>query len=790
MNRNFVYIIALIMIASALFGMTTAEITDNNRERTRANDDDPWNATTVQFDDVKVDDMDSDTDDSDWFKITLTKPDVLILNLTVPANADFDIYLLNDTFEAVGFSEEVLYGGYEQIIYTVPIDGLYYILCSAWDGNGQYTLKIIDGTPPDNDNDPGNATSISVGGSKSETLSRGNYDFDDWYVISLTSGQRLEFDLDVPSSGDFDVWLYDAPPSWHAASSAKYGLGVDEKFGFEPENSGTYYIKINAWEGQGQYVISVSSYQNDNNDEPNNAVELSLPLTNEIDGQLISGLDDMDYYQVSLRENDFVYPILEYDSSNEFNLYINDSVNDELNMSNSTSGHEEINFTCQEEGIYYILVERQYGSGDYTLDVDFIVGNLPPQISSYIPLADDVDLNEGEDLRFEVSIEDEDLASLTYEWSVDNVKETGATENFFDVNTSYIAEFSAGLYEITVDITDSGDLTVSRTWNLTVIDVNQLPEIEIKEPMDREITINETDSIYFEIEVSDIDGPTPGIQWSLDGEELDDEDDDNYEFATDYLTAGVHTISVNVTDSVNESLINSTSWTVTVLNKDRHPELANMTPSRKARTDELTSLEFSIDASDPDGDTVSYEWYLDGKKIKDADENSYTYVPDSDSADGITHEIMVMVWAENLESNHTWKLDIENVNRRPKIDILGILPAPDEEFTEGDEVEFFIYATDPDGDDITYTFKILETKKSERELQEDFMNVYHKLNAGTYTINITAEDDDGAIDYYEFVIEVKERPVTDTAETPGFGIGILLLALICLIGFYKAFSRN
>ncbi len=911
MKKNFVYITVLIMIISALFGVSSAEITENSRGGTRANDDDPGNATTVQFGDTKVDTLDNETDEDDWYKITLNAGAILILNLTVPATGDLDLYLFDDPegwFVDVSWDEQL--GGFEEITYQAGQGGLYYILCNAYDGNGQYTLRITEGVPPDNDNTPATATPINLGSPANSDLDKDGLDSQDWWKIALEAGDVINVHLTVPGTADFDLYVVDQYNSLIAYSESEDSV---EEVTFGVSNTENYYIIVGAYGGSGQYTLTVTkigTFIPDHDDDLDNATFVSVPYF--IKGDLNSTVDTLDWYEFeigigqevtiwldvpdnadfhmtlrtyddfveimntpgigvdeeivykdgSVRNRgmngyyigvwvnssvpcetseytliiDFTTDVEEMDNDNSFELATEitppDSIQDSLNYpwdardyyTIDAGGEREeiisvdldipddsnveflvydsdetwlsaanfsedgyIEYECPEEGTYYLIAYMYHGSGAYTMDVDVISSNIPPVIASQIPVTENVNLNEGEDLRFEVTVQDEDLANLTYEWSVGNVKETGFTGNFFDVNSTYIAEFSAGLYEITVEITDSGDLSVSKTWNLTVINVNKLPEIEIKEPVETDITINETDTVTFEIDVSDIDGPTPGIQWSLDGMDLEDEDEDTYEFISDYLSAGVHIIGVNVTDSVNESLVNSTFWTVTVIDKDRAPELANMTPTGKAKTDELTHVEFSLDAYDPDGDTVSYEWYMDGKKIKDADGDSYTFVPDSDSADGETHEIMVMVWAEDLESNHTWKLDIDNVNRRPEIDILGLLPAPEDEFTAGDEIEFIIFATDPDGDDITYTLKIVEAKKSEREREDDFMNVFHKLDAGTYTINITAEDGNGGFDYYEFSIEVTEVPGTGTEETPGFGIGILLLILICLMGLIKTF---
>ncbi len=880
---------------------------DNNVENimgTRANDDDPGNATLVNLGDTKTDTLDNITDASDWYKINLNAGDILILNLTVPVSGDFDLYFYSDPYDwPIGYSYDEKMGGYEEITYNALQAGLYYIEVNAWTASGQYTLKIIQGTPPDNDNDAESGTVIVPGTPETSDLDKDNLDSNDWWKLLLQEGDAIGVRLDVPATGDFDLYVMDPHQTIIASSSGEENI---EECTFGASLTGTYYILVHAYDGSGEYTLTVTelgTYVPDHNDDMGNATVLPVPYA--MLGELNTTVDMLDWYRITLDDgvdvtiwldvpdnadfqltlrtaDDFIEVkakpgkgvdekivfeagpvrsrassdyylavwantsvpcpdspytliidqtdnVVESDSDNSFGdateLDPPDTIEDSLNYpwdvrdhfsieagaereeiisidldipddssvellvydederwaaaaNISEEGHME--YVCPEEGTYYIVVYMYSGTGDYTMDVDVLSSNLPPEIVSLLPASDDVTANEGDSVRFEIEISDEDVPDLTYEWRVDNNRIDDVEGDVFEVNTTHNAEYSAGLYEITVEVTDPGDLTVSSTWNLTVVDVNLKPEITIEEPAESEMTINETESISFEIEATDADGTTPAIVWKLNDEVIEDEDTDKYLFETDHNSEGTYTILVEVLDVADDSLVNSTSWSITVLNTDREPVLSNQTPSGKAKTDEASPAEFSLDALDPDGDAVSYEWFVDGELIKSADEKSFEYEPDFDSAG--EHEIRVAVTSGSFTINHTWKVTVENVNRRPVINSNSLMPLPDADLSDEEPIEFIILAMDPDGDTVDYIWKIIETGQTFKD-----QTFVHTLKGGIYTINITASDENGGVDHFEFAIEVKETP---SGDAPGFGLTLLLLSLLASVGIIRHFGRR
>ncbi|MDP6156652.1 MAG: PKD domain-containing protein [Candidatus Thermoplasmatota archaeon] len=635
MKRNIVLLVGLLLIGSILVSAASSE-------ESRVDDETPLAATEVFFGDVKVDDLNNTTDESDWYKIDLRAGAVLTLNLTVPVSGDFDIYMYDDPDyeDVVNSSGE---GQFEEIVFTIHNPGYYFIECFAYDGNGSYTLKIDGVNPSDNDNDIGNATVIAIGQTKTSTMSVGSVDLQDWYKVNLTEGDHITVNLAVPNSGEYDLDVYD-PDMVHIDGSNNSELGEDE----------------------------------------------------------------------------------------------------------------EVIFVAQETGYHFIYCNASEGSGSYTLTV---LKNMPPVISSQVPMDVNVTVNEGETVLFNISVDDEYVEALTYDWEVDGISESN--ESSFEILTTFVHKYSAGNYAVEVLVTDDILETDTFVWNLTVLDVNQIPVIEKFMPNVTNVSINEGDQLTLSINVTDVDGTVPVYQWNLGGTAINNETSSSYIFTTDYSSEGIYIISVNVTDEKDDALVESIVWTVTVVNTDRAPEITPLSTDTVA-IDEGNWVNFFVNATDPDGDLISYKWFFDGENVSDQESENYNYSSDYNSADGNVHVVMVEISSGEHVINFTWKLTINNINRLPVIDVSTIKPMGDTVLTDGEDINFSIAAVDPDGETLSYTWTINET--GAKFTNQSFT---HNLPAGTYVVLITVEDGNGGTDSFTLTLNVAEaarEPTEDDAE--------------------------
>jgi hypothetical protein len=118
-------------------------------------------------------------------------------------------------------------------------------------------------------------------------------------------------------------------------------------------------------------------------------------------------------------------------------------------------------------------------------------------------------------------------------------------------------------------------------------------------------TINETDFAQYTLTSSDPDGvipilttsPLPGAATFVDNQDYTG----TFHWTTDYEDEGVHVITFYATDPDSADLVDSTSVTLTVVNKNRFPWVLESPPGQSVNVDEGGTLIFTIEAGDEDG---------------------------------------------------------------------------------------------------------------------------------------------------------------------------------------------
>ena len=247
-------------------------------------------------------------------------------------------------------------------------------------------------------------------------------------------------------------------------------------------------------------------------------------------------------------------------------------------------------------------------------------------------------------------------------------------------------------------------------------EVEEEIEEELEEPSEDAIVIisEETELISLEPEANDPDADT--LQYTYTSPL-----DEDGEWQTDYGDAGEYTVTVTVSDG---ELTNSREVLLIVNKKEEAPTINRFSPEQtEIEIMETESVDFSVSANDLNDDPLSYSWKLDGESVSDS--TSFDY--ESDYDDSGAHTVKLDISDQTSTVTQLWSLSVENVNREPILEEIE-----DISVQETDTITIEPEATDPDGDEITFT--ISEPIGDDGVWETDYDS------AGEYSVTVTASD--------------------------------------------------
>lgn len=352
-----------------------------------------------------------------------------------------------------------------------------------------------------------------------------------------------------------------------------------------------------------------------------------------------------------------------------------------------------------------------------------------------------------------------------------------------------------GTFMIELNCTDDhpGTVVAATSFNLTIGQVNHDPRLKenVNNPLG--VTIKEHDANY---------------QLALD--ELFTDPDLPASYAGDRLTysvAGAKRLAAKVNSSSNMLVIDtsmveyrpgSPDWeTLTVTAKDKAGRTATLNISMTIEPvndppaitefgpeDALTTVKegqrkvFSVAAADADTDDhdLTYSWFLDDALKAHGKNNSFSFEPDY-SMGGATHRIRAEVSDGNTTVSKEWQVLVAEVNRLPDGSIRS--PASLAKFVKGAAVTFTAEGSDPDGDNLTFVWR----DSAGTVLGRGTSFTTKGLKKGTQTITLEINDSKGGV--------IREVPVTVTdapaqKKSPGFE-AVPFLAALCLAAALGAF---
>ena len=343
-------------------------------------------------------------------------------------------------------------------------------------------------------------------------------------------------------------------------------------------------------------------------------------------------------------------------------------------------------------GVYEGVIFRVRDDGDPSLTDEETITITVNNVNAAPVLAEigDQEIDEGEGLVFQIIADDPDDDNLTFE--AENLPEGAVlAANLFSWTPGYD---QAGVYEdVTIRVWDDGDprLSDEETITITVNNINRPPVLS--DIGDK--TIDEDEDLTFQLEANDPDGDNLTFEAenlpagaTLNG--------DQFNWTPGYDQAGVYEgIIFRVRDDGDPNRSDEETLTITVNNINRPPALTEIGDREVDEDEELT---FQLEASDPDGDNLTFE-AVNLPAGASLTGDVFSWIPGFDQA-GVYEGVVFRVRDDSdpsLADEETITLTVNNVNRPPVLAVIG-----DQEVDENEELTFQLEATDPDGDNLTF----------------------------------------------------------------------------------------
>jgi Putative Ig domain/FlgD Ig-like domain len=325
--------------------------------------------------------------------------------------------------------------------------------------------------------------------------------------------------------------------------------------------------------------------------------------------------------------------------------------------------------------------------------------NNPPVLAAI----GDKTVTETQTLTFTATATDPD-AGETLTFTLENAPAGASIDPTTGVFTWTPSETQAGVYGVTVRVTDSGSPVLSdfETFQITVLESGGGNSCPVLAPIGNK-TIDELTLLTFTATATDADaGQT--LAFSLDagspaGASIDATTGVFTWTPTEAQGAGVYTITVRVTDNAATPCSDSEDIQVVVNEVSAGNQCPVLTPIGNKTVDEQTLLTFTVTATDPDaGQTLTYSLVPappPGTAI-DPVTGVFTWTPTEEQGPG-TYAVTIRV-TDNGDPPCSVEETISiTVNETPPTNTCPVLnPIGNQTVDEGTLLTFVASASDPD----------------------------------------------------------------------------------------------
>lgn len=332
-------------------------------------------------------------------------------------------------------------------------------------------------------------------------------------------------------------------------------------------------------------------------------------------------------------------------------------------------------------GIHNVTVNISDGKSKIVYEWNITVMNVnrKPTIINYIPTSSPT-IIECENRTFNISAVDPDGDQTITNWYLDDIL-VAANSTAYEFDTDYS---SAKTYVLIARITD-GELEVSHSWLITVLNNNRPPEIKSVTPANPNISISDGDTVTFTAESSDADGTVPIMKWYLDDALVGIGTTCVYN--ADFNSSGTRIFTLLVTDGEDSE---RNIWWMNITDINRVPIIYKTMPSATPVTITGGEMNFSVEVMDLDNDALSFYWYLNGTAVS----NFKNYTMQFNRSSSKIYNLTVIVSDNKSNTSYYWTLYVNISNKRPIATIVSINPS---NATLKQNIEFVGNGTDEDG---------------------------------------------------------------------------------------------
>jgi len=362
----------------------------------------------------------------------------------------------------------------------------------------------------------------------------------------------------------------------------------------------------------------------------------------------------------------------------------------------------------------------------------------------------DIIVNAGDNVEFEVQADDLDGDDLRLRYTVEDLPPGGTFGQGADQGFTWTPQIDqVGTYEMTFIVSDAFGGSDTMTVRITVVDgtggdyppiFDEIPDQEGDEGQELTFAVTATDQDAEDILTYSADDLPAGAIFDLETQ--------TFTWTPDFDQAGEYDVTFTVSDGRHTDTMDVH---ITINNVNRPPVFDQIPEQTIAEQDTIKVI---VNAVDPDGDSLVYSTGdLPNGATFDPEMKTFTWTPDLDQAGD--YEITFFVTDGTAGDQEVLLIHVGNTNQGPTI-----ADIPDQTIGEGETATIIVEATDNDGDPLTFGADNLPAGATFEPVSRTFTWTPDFEQAGTYEVTFTVTD--GSVTVEETVLIT----VTNTNRPP------------------------